>query len=246
MTDASATVQDGSIKSPGLLDRERIVAKPGFNRWLVPPAALCIHLCIGMAYGFSVFWKPLEGALTSDGWIAGPRELLGWRDDVCREGSGNSARALCDGLQLEPVRSRLDVHVLLRDARPFGCYVGWLARARGSAQGGRRFRDMLVRRPLDLGPRRTCPPAMADVARLGDHRWHRARTGLHLARLDPHQVVPGPARHGDRHGHHGLRRRRHDRLAARDPAHEFFQDADRSAASGRRSSRWPRSTSCSC
>ena len=66
MTDASATVQDGSIKSPRLLDRERIVAKPGFNRWLVPPAALCIHLCIGMAYGFSVFWKPLEGALTSE------------------------------------------------------------------------------------------------------------------------------------------------------------------------------------
>ena len=33
--------------------------KPGFNRWLVPPAALAIHLCIGMAYGFSVFWLPL-------------------------------------------------------------------------------------------------------------------------------------------------------------------------------------------
>jgi MFS family permease len=48
----------------GLLDRERILAKAGFNRWLVPPAALCIHLCIGMAYGFSVFWKPLENMLT--------------------------------------------------------------------------------------------------------------------------------------------------------------------------------------
>lgn len=47
----------------GWLDREAIVAKPGFNRWMVPPAALCIHLCIGMAYGFSVFWKPLQGAL---------------------------------------------------------------------------------------------------------------------------------------------------------------------------------------
>jgi len=47
----------------GLLDRERIVAKPGFNRWLVPPAALCIHLCIGMAYGFSVFWLPLSQAI---------------------------------------------------------------------------------------------------------------------------------------------------------------------------------------
>ena len=49
--------------APGLLDRERIIAKPGFNRWLVPPAALCIHLCIGMAYGFSVFWLPLSHAI---------------------------------------------------------------------------------------------------------------------------------------------------------------------------------------
>lgn len=43
----------------GLLDRSRIVARPGFNRWLVPPAALAIHLCIGMIYGMSVFWLPL-------------------------------------------------------------------------------------------------------------------------------------------------------------------------------------------
>lgn len=47
----------------GLLDKSRIVAEPGFNRWLVPPAALCIHLCIGMAYGFSVFWLPLTRAV---------------------------------------------------------------------------------------------------------------------------------------------------------------------------------------
>ena len=47
----------------GFLDKERIVAGPGFNRWLVPPAALAIHLCIGMAYGFSVFWLPLSKAL---------------------------------------------------------------------------------------------------------------------------------------------------------------------------------------
>jgi len=52
-----------SRPSAGLLDRERIVAGPGFNRWLVPPAALAIHLCIGMAYGFSVFWLPLSRAL---------------------------------------------------------------------------------------------------------------------------------------------------------------------------------------
>ncbi|KJC36304.1 MFS transporter [Bradyrhizobium sp. LTSP849] len=47
----------------GLLDRERTIATAGFNRWLVPPAALCIHLCIGMAYGFSVFWLPLSRAI---------------------------------------------------------------------------------------------------------------------------------------------------------------------------------------
>jgi MFS family permease len=47
----------------GIFDREHTVAKAGFNRWLVPPAALCIHLCIGMAYGFSVFWLPLSRAI---------------------------------------------------------------------------------------------------------------------------------------------------------------------------------------
>jgi MFS family permease len=41
------------------LDRERIVADPGYSRWLVPPAALAIHLCIGQVYGFSVFNLPL-------------------------------------------------------------------------------------------------------------------------------------------------------------------------------------------
>jgi MFS family permease len=46
-----------------LLEKENTIAGPGFHRWLVPPAALAIHLCIGMAYGFSVFWKPLQGAL---------------------------------------------------------------------------------------------------------------------------------------------------------------------------------------
>ncbi|CDN49801.1 OFA family MFS transporter [Neorhizobium galegae] len=57
------TTNEGLTGNVGLLDRERIIAKPGFNRWLVPPAALAIHLCIGMAYGFSVFWLPLSRAL---------------------------------------------------------------------------------------------------------------------------------------------------------------------------------------
>jgi MFS family permease len=44
---------------PGLLTRERTVAGQDFNRWLVPPCALAIHLCIGMIYGMGVFWLPL-------------------------------------------------------------------------------------------------------------------------------------------------------------------------------------------
>jgi len=59
----SAGVIGAASHRIGLLDKARIIAHPGYNRWLVPPAGLAIHLCIGMAYGFSVFWKPLQGAL---------------------------------------------------------------------------------------------------------------------------------------------------------------------------------------
>jgi MFS family permease len=63
-----------------ILSRDRIVAAPGFNRWLVPPAALAIHLSIGMAYGFSVFWLPLGRAVgisdaAPDDWSIA---TLGW------------------------------------------------------------------------------------------------------------------------------------------------------------------------
>src|SRR5579883_1691367 len=85
----TATEISAGDKGPGkrrtgafsFLDRERIIAKPGFNRWLVPPAALCVHLCIGEAYAFSVFNDPLtrvigitksapgDWRLTQIGWI---------------------------------------------------------------------------------------------------------------------------------------------------------------------------------
>ena len=41
------------------LDRERSVAPPGYSRWLIPPAALAVHLSIGQIYAFSVFKTPL-------------------------------------------------------------------------------------------------------------------------------------------------------------------------------------------
>jgi MFS family permease len=59
----------------GWLDKSRIVAKPGFNRWLVPPAALAIHLCIGMAYGFSVFWLPLSRAIGITSSVSCPADM---------------------------------------------------------------------------------------------------------------------------------------------------------------------------
>jgi MFS family permease len=61
--------------SSGLLARERTIAKPGFSRWLVPPAALAIHLCIGMAYGFSVFWLPLSKAVGITKPVSCPEDL---------------------------------------------------------------------------------------------------------------------------------------------------------------------------
>ena len=65
---------------PGLLSKERIIAPPGFNRWLVPPAALAIHLSIGMAYGLSVFWLPLSHAIGITAAASGDWKVstLGW------------------------------------------------------------------------------------------------------------------------------------------------------------------------
>src|ERR1700689_917438 len=62
MTATTASAEAG----PSWLDRASTIAKPGFNRWLVPPAALAIHLCIGMSYGLSVFWLPLSKAIPGD------------------------------------------------------------------------------------------------------------------------------------------------------------------------------------
>lgn len=43
------------------------IAPVGWSRWLVPPAALSIHLSIGQAYAWSVFKPPLEDALGLSG-----------------------------------------------------------------------------------------------------------------------------------------------------------------------------------
>jgi MFS family permease len=51
----------------GFLDRSHTVAPPGWSRWLIPPAALSVHLAIGQAYAWSVFKPPLEKSLSLNG-----------------------------------------------------------------------------------------------------------------------------------------------------------------------------------
>jgi MFS family permease len=53
------------------LDRDHTIAPPGFSRWLIPPAALAVHLCIGEVYGFNVFNVPLTRVNGIDASIKG-------------------------------------------------------------------------------------------------------------------------------------------------------------------------------
>ncbi|SEA96546.1 L-lactate MFS transporter [Paraburkholderia sartisoli] len=78
---SSMTDHPESPGSSGFFSKQATVAKPGFSRWMVPPAALAVHLCIGQAYAFSVFNGPLtkvigitqsapdDWTLTTLGWI---------------------------------------------------------------------------------------------------------------------------------------------------------------------------------
>ncbi|PRQ07986.1 OFA family MFS transporter [Enhygromyxa salina] len=62
------------------LNKDHIVAAPGFNRWRVPPASIAIHLCIGSVYAWSIFNPPLTKALGVVGAAAGDWAL----EDVTR------------------------------------------------------------------------------------------------------------------------------------------------------------------
>ena len=78
---SSITEPGGDARSPSFFAKQATIAQPGFSRWMVPPAALAVHLCIGQAYAFSVFNGPLtkvigitqsapdDWSLTALGWI---------------------------------------------------------------------------------------------------------------------------------------------------------------------------------
>ena len=106
-----------SATAAAFLGRARTIAGPEFNRWLVPPCALAMHLCIGMAYGFSVFWLPLSRA-------------LGISDSVVCKGL-TLAQALttttCDWRVSDLVWTYTLFFVVLGAAA--ACWGGWLEKA---------------------------------------------------------------------------------------------------------------------
>jgi len=91
--------------------KSRITAGAGYNRWMVPPAALSVHLCIGQAYAFSVFNDPLTkvigiGSPTPDDWKL---TTLGWIFSLAIVFLGLSAAF--GGKWLEKVGPRLTMFV---------------------------------------------------------------------------------------------------------------------------------------
>ena len=95
----------------GFFAKSRTVAQPGYNRWMVPPSALAVHLCIGQAYAFSVFNDPLTRVLgitapTPEDWKL---TTLGWIFSLAIAFLGLSAAF--GGKWLEKVGPRLTMFV---------------------------------------------------------------------------------------------------------------------------------------
>src|SRR5215510_14729053 len=87
-------------------DRERTIAPPHYSRWLVPPAALAIHLCIGQAYAFSVLNLPLSHLIGGSDSAPGDWKLstIGWGFSVAIVFLGLSAATF--GASVERVGPR--------------------------------------------------------------------------------------------------------------------------------------------
>jgi MFS family permease len=77
------------------LNRENTIAQAGYDRFLVPPAALAVHLCIGQVYAFSTFNLPLTKILGVTHSVPGDWNLkeIGWVFSIAIAFLGVSAAA---------------------------------------------------------------------------------------------------------------------------------------------------------
>ena len=93
-----------------ILDRRHSIAPPGYNRWLVPPAALAVHLSIGQAYAFSVFKIPLTQVIGVDHHVPGQdweQPPLAWIFSIAMAFLGISAAAFGKWIEREGPRKAM-------------------------------------------------------------------------------------------------------------------------------------------
>ena len=187
----------------GLLDKQHIIAQAGFNRWLVPPAALAIHLCIGMAYGFSVFWLPLSQSIGITKAVACPADM----------GLFHVLFATtCDWKVADLGWMYTLFFVLLGSSAAI--WGGWLERV-GPRKAG--FVSTLC----------WCGGLLISAAGVYlHHLWMLWIGSGVIGGIGLGEMVSRQTRHGNRHGDYGLWRRRHDRLAPRRYLDEFFQNPE--------------------
>jgi MFS family permease len=187
------------------LDREHTIAGEHYSRWLVPPAALAIHLSIGQAYAFSVFNLPLSRAVgistsAPDDWKL---STIGWVFSIAIVFLGLSAAVFGAWLERVGPRKAMFVSALCFASGFQVAAVGvvthqfWLLLLGYGVLGG-----------IGLGLGYISPVSTLI-------RW-----------------FPDPARNGDGSCDHGLRRRCDDRVAAFDNAHDLLSkpDVDRGRA----------------
>jgi MFS family permease len=134
------------------LDRDRSIAHPGYSRWLVPPAALAIHLCIGQVYSFSVFKIPLTQLLgvnhsLPEDW---KQSQIAWIFSLAIVMLGVSAATFGKWLEGAGPRKAMFASALL------SAWVLYFLRRRGD------------------------PSVVAALLRIWNHRRYRPRAWLHL------------------------------------------------------------------
>src|ERR1044072_3196865 len=200
----------------GFLSRSRIIAPPGWSRWLIPPAALSVHLAIGQAYAWSVFKAPLE----KDMGLSGTQSALPFQLAIVMLGLS----AAVVGTRVEKNGPRWAMFVSLC------CFCGgFLVAALGVAT---KQYWLVVLRYGGLGGIGLGIGYISPVSTL--IKWFPDRPGMATgiaimgfgggaliaspwaARVSWHTPPPpraAPAGHGHPHRDHGLRRRRADRVA---------------------------------